>query len=139
MLWSIGMEVTLSVLGLADVTVPTNRHDDLLGQPASGLGRRHLVVVGSPHFGGSGPVSGALPALLQRQRVYRPADTSSTESERSLWPCCDWKNLHACYRTEVYGISRLQSPRGWMGFLWNCMETKSTALPAESSSGGTPP
>ena len=44
MLWSIGMEVTLSVLGLSDVTLPDHRHHDLLGQPAPGPGGRHLVV-----------------------------------------------------------------------------------------------
>ena len=42
--WSIGLEVTLSVLGFTDINTPTDRRDDLLGQPAHRDGRRHLVV-----------------------------------------------------------------------------------------------
>ena len=42
--WSIGLEVTLSVLGFTDINTPDHRRDDLLGQPAHRAGRRHLVV-----------------------------------------------------------------------------------------------
>ena len=42
--WSIGLEVTLSVLGFTDINTPTIGVHDLLGQPAHRAGRRHLVV-----------------------------------------------------------------------------------------------
>ncbi len=42
--WSIGLEVTLSVLGFTDINTPTVGVPDLLGQPAHRPGRRHLVV-----------------------------------------------------------------------------------------------
>ena len=42
--WSIGLEVTLSVLGFTDINTPTIGVHDLLGQPAHRAGRGHLVV-----------------------------------------------------------------------------------------------
>ena len=46
--WSIGLEVTLSVIGFTNIETPTIGHDDLLGKPAHGDGRRHLVVGAFP-------------------------------------------------------------------------------------------
>ena len=42
--WSIGLEVTLSVIGFTNIEHPDDRHDDLLGQPAHRDGRRRVVV-----------------------------------------------------------------------------------------------
>ena len=42
--WSIGLEVTLSVLGFTDINTPTIGTHDLLGQPAHRDGGGRLVV-----------------------------------------------------------------------------------------------
>ena len=49
MIWSIGLEVTLAVLGLHQPDRPDRRHHALLGQQSLGDDRRRLVV--DPHPG----------------------------------------------------------------------------------------
>ena len=73
MLWSIGMEVTLSVLGLSDVTLPT------IGTAIFWANQHQALVAGvwwwlaAPISGGHHLVPRAVLALLERQRVHRSA------------------------------------------------------------------
>ena len=73
-LWSIGMEVTLSILGLSDLTTPT------LGTALFWANQHGALVAGvwwwiaAPDPGGDCPVPGSVLALHEHQRVHRSAD-----------------------------------------------------------------
>ena len=112
MLWAIGLEVTLSVLGLSNVTVPTIGTTIFWANQHQALGRGHLVVVGRAGACCRRFVPGPLSLLFQCQRIYRPTDASPTDrsliydplasrrftrllSDRGLWnfsycACCGW-------------------------------------------------
>ena len=88
MLWSIGMEVTLSVLGLSDLTTPT------LGKPARRVSRGRVVVDYGTGDGDCYPVPRPVLVLHEHQRVHRSAhslalDWSITRDpfERTEPPC----------------------------------------------------
>ena len=77
--WSIGLEVTLSVLGFTDINTPDRRRADLLGQPAHRPGRRHLVVDLLSGAAGDPDLHRALPAGGVDERAHRPAQPPRPE------------------------------------------------------------
>ena len=80
--WSIGLEVTLSVLGFTDINTPTIGVHDLLGQPAHRLGRRHLVVDLLSGAAGRHDLHRAVPARGVDERIHRPAQPARPDAAR---------------------------------------------------------
>ena len=107
--WSIGLEVTLSVLGFTDINTPTIGVHDLLGQPAHRAGRRHLVVDLLPGAAGRHDLHRAVPARGLDERIHRPAQPArrgpSDDARRS-----PSEGLRAYYRTRAFGVRATCAP-----------------------------
>ena len=104
--WSIGLEVTLSVLGFTDINTPTIGVDDLLGQPAHRDGRRHLVVDRLPGAAGRHDLHRPLPAGGVDERIHRPAQPPRPEPADERTRPRPSSGLRAYYRTSAFGVER---------------------------------
>ena len=80
--WSIGLEVTLSVLGFTDINTPDHRHHDFLGQPAQRHGLGRLVVVRVPDAGDHAHLHRPVSARRVDERVHRPAKPPQPHGRR---------------------------------------------------------
>ncbi len=103
--WSIGLEVTLSVLGFTDINTPTIGVHDLLGQPAHRAGGRHLVVDLLPGAAGGHDLHRALPAGGVDERIHRSAQPPRQERRMSE-AVLAVSGLRAYYRTSAFGVER---------------------------------
>jgi hypothetical protein len=67
MAWAIGLEITLAILGLLDLAIPTLGHHALLGDQLSGGAVRPLVVGADANCAGDFSLYLPLLALGQHQ------------------------------------------------------------------------
>ena len=103
--WSIGLEVTLSVLGFTDINTPTigvliywaNQHTALVAG--------HLVVDRLPGAAGRHDLHRAVPARRVDERIHRSAQPPRPEPAMTTRPH-RVEGLRAYYRTSAFGVER---------------------------------
>ena len=100
--WSIGLEVTLSVLGFTDINTPTIGVM-ILGQPAHRACGRHLVVDRVSCRAGGNDLHRSVLAGGVDERIHRSAQPAEPVRRMNILTV---SNLRAYYATHAFGIER---------------------------------